>query len=93
MSKSITIHVTGRVQKVGFRKFTVKVAEKFHIKGWVRNTLEGGVHIEAEGAPHNLDMFIKRVSKGPFFSKVKNISISETPTSYGYEVFQVKMDS
>lgn len=92
MSKSIIIHVTGRVQKVGFRKFTAKAAKKFHIKGWVRNTLEGGVHIEAEGAPQNLDKFIKRVSTGPFFSKVKSITVSETPTSYGYEVFQVKMD-
>ncbi|WP_195892936.1 acylphosphatase [Bacillus massiliigorillae] len=92
MNKVITIHVTGRVQKVGFRKSTAKLANKLHIKGWVSNTPDGGVQIEAEGAQDHLDAFIKSVSKGPLFAKVQSITVSETSTSTGYELFQVKTE-
>ena len=39
------IHITGRVQGVGFRPFIYRLAQRFQLKGWVKNT-EDGVHIK-----------------------------------------------
>lgn len=39
------IHINGQVQGVGFRPFIYRLAQKFKLHGWVKNTFDG-VHIE-----------------------------------------------
>ena len=49
---AVRVHVTvsGMVQGVGYRYFTVTEARKLGLAGWVRNLMNGDVELEARGA-------------------------------------------
>ena len=57
-STSIIIYVSGLVQGVGFRPFIYRIARKYGLKGWVRNTNEN-VIIRLEGEKRRVGRFIK----------------------------------
>lgn len=61
--KRYTIRFTGRVQGVGFRLTTVRVADDFDIAGWVRNEADGSVQCVAEGATDELDRFVAAIQQ------------------------------
>jgi len=75
--KTIYIQIGGRVQGVGFRYFALHKANEFQIFGWVRNTPDGKVEIEAEGNPQDLDNFIDWIKIGPSRAIVHSFSVSE----------------
>ena len=52
------ISVRGIVQGVGFRPFVYALARRYSLSGLVRNDAEG-VHIEIEGLPEELDLFLR----------------------------------
>ena len=69
--------IEGRVQGVGFRYFTQRVATQHAISGWVRNTPDGRVEIEAEGTEHAMREFEQRISGGPAGARVDHVSTLE----------------
>jgi acylphosphatase len=80
-TKSIYIILTGRVQGVGFRYFAQHKAEELQIKGWVRNTPDGKVEIEASGETQMIEIFTDWMKVGPARAVVKTFSVAEiTPT-------------
>ncbi len=74
--KKIHLIVSGRVQGVGFRYFTLQVAKELNIKGWVRNLPDGNVEICAAGEESSLEIFIQKIKKGPPLSRVLNIEVT-----------------
>lgn len=52
---------SGRVQGVGFRWHTLKVAREFDVSGTVRNLADGRVHLHAEGAERDVLAFVAAV--------------------------------
>lgn len=79
--KSVYILIGGRVQGVGFRYFAQYKAEELQITGWVLNTPEGKVEIEASGEPEKLEIFTDWMRVGPARAVVKTFFTSEiTPT-------------
>jgi len=80
-AKSVYLVISGRVQGVGFRYFAVHKAVECSIRGWVKNTPDGKVEIEATGEPENLNIFIDWMKTGPTRATIKLVSVSEfTPT-------------
>jgi acylphosphatase len=69
--------ITGRVQGVGFRYFTQHVAVQHGISGWVRNTPDGHVEIEAEGDDQAMRQFESQVSTGPAGADVDLVDTRE----------------
>ncbi len=57
------ITFAGRVQQVGFRWTTRRVAERFEIVGWVRNEPDGTVRCVAQGEVSELDAFVEAVQE------------------------------
>jgi acylphosphatase len=57
--------VTGHVQGVGYRWWTVGQARRFGLRGWVRNRRDGSVEILAIGDPGALDRFELVCARGP----------------------------
>ena len=55
-----TAYFTGRVQGVGFRYAALQVAREFEVSGFVANLPDGRVHLEAEGAPEEVDGLHRR---------------------------------
>jgi acylphosphatase len=71
------ILVTGRVQGVGFRYYTKRVAEGLGISGYVRN-LPNGQQVEIIASfTEKWDNFLDKIKKGPAFSEVKKVEIED----------------
>lgn len=87
--KSIHIIVSGRVQGVYFRAFTQKLAIKYGIKGYVKNTADGSVEIVACANQEKLDCFISACKQGPIMAKVDNVTVTEHASSQSYNQFDI----
>ena len=68
--------ITGTVQGVFFRDFTVKSAKKLDLTGWVRNLKDGRVETMVEGKREDIELLIKSLWTGPTGSNVKDMKIS-----------------
>ena len=77
MKKSVRLYVGGTVQDVFFRSFVKENAERYDLRGFVRNLEDGRVEIFLEGNPDNVAKMIEVVKKGPKHSQVKNIEVKE----------------
>ena len=53
---------SGRVQGVGFRYTTVRIAQGYAVTGFVRNLRDGSVELVAEGVRSELDKFLAQVA-------------------------------
>lgn len=69
--------ITGRVQGVGFRAWTVETARGLALAGWVRNRLDGSVEACATGEAKTLDRFAELLHQGPRFAKVQHVEPSD----------------
>jgi acylphosphatase len=76
---SARILVSGKVQNVGFRYFTLDQAHLYAIKGWVKNTADGKVEMEIEGSKNQVPYFIEAIRKGPSGSRVINLQVVDIP--------------
>lgn len=86
----VDITVSGVVQGVGFRYFTIDRAGKFGIKGYVKNLPNGNVYCEAEGTDGLIRDFIKLLNIGPSMSRVTNVNVYETKELKNYKDFKVR---
>lgn len=71
--------VSGRVQGVGFRWFTLRHAERLGLSGWARNLPDGRVEVVAAGSPAALHELDAALREGPGFGHVENVDKDEIP--------------
>jgi acylphosphatase len=69
--------ISGRVQGVGFRYFTQAAATAEGLSGWVRNTPDGRVEVDAEGEADALARFEQRISRGPAGARVEHVEATD----------------
>src|SRR5947209_12040002 len=55
------VHYSGRVQGVGFRFTSQRLANDYAVSGYVRNLPDGRVELVAQGEPAVLDRFLAAV--------------------------------
>ncbi len=55
------VHFSGRVQGVGFRYTTKRLATQFAVTGFVRNLANGKVHLVAEGDSTEIDALMRAI--------------------------------
>jgi acylphosphatase len=84
------IKITGRVQGVGFRYFTMKQANLFGLNGYVKNRSDGSVEVEVEGEKEIIDKFKSVLEQGPGFSSVEKVDMSQHPYTAKYNKFTVE---
>jgi acylphosphatase len=84
------ITVSGRVQGVGYRYFAVQKANEMGITGWVKNSVDGGVIIVAQGIEEEIETFIDYLYIGPTRSRVVQISKVKFNTLSNFDNFSVK---
>lgn len=89
MRKGYAIRVTGKVQNVGFRFYTVRTALEFNIAGFVKNLPDGSVYIEAEGEADAMETFMEWCRRGPQWARVEGFVVQEQPVM-GFEGFKVR---
>jgi acylphosphatase len=84
MSKKMVkqIKISGRVQGVGFRYFTYKIAQEYGITGWVKNCTDGSVEALIAGEESDVEKMMKAISRSPAMAHVNRI----TELSSGVEI-------
>ena len=86
--KHYLIRVYGRVQGVGFRYFTERLALKYQIKGTVKN-IEDYVEVHAQGDDASLESFTQAVINGASpASRVETYTIDELEINEPYQNFR-----
>jgi len=89
--EAVEMVISGRVQGVGFRYFTLQVATELGIDGWVRNEPDGTVRCQAAGPPEAMAAFRDRLRKGPVFGRTDHIeehplSEAEGTSLHGFDI-------
>jgi len=81
--------VAGVVQGVGFRLWTVEVARRLGVRGWVCNRADGTVEVHAAGATRQLQLLEEALGEGPRAARVERVLMSHGAArlpSAGFEV-------
>ncbi|KQC07556.1 MAG: hypothetical protein APR54_05955 [Candidatus Cloacimonas sp. SDB] len=86
--KTLEIYVSGRVQGVSYRYFTLKKAASLNISGEVKNLVDGRVMIIATGNESDLELFLEELRQGPSQSNVTELRLNEIPLKK-YEKFRI----
>ena len=73
MKKAVRLYITGTVQGVFFRGFIKQHAEKYNVKGFVRNLDDGRIEIFLEGDVDDVEKVIEICKKGPKHSQIRNV--------------------
>jgi acylphosphatase len=79
MVKTYRFVVTGRVQGVGFRYYTIHQAQLLGLVGTVRNRPDGRVEGTVQGNSELLQQFFILLKKGPALSRVESIIADPHP--------------
>ena len=70
---TVSLKITGRVQGVWYRGWTVKTALALDLVGWVRNRADGSVEILMAGSDDKLDEMIVACHRGPPAARVDDV--------------------
>ncbi|NMC28577.1 MAG: acylphosphatase [Pelolinea sp.] len=79
--------ISGRVQGVGFRFFTMQSAWTHEVTGWVRNRMNGDVEVLAEGPKEALEALIADLHQGPASASVSNVKTEWLPYQGEFTTF------
>jgi len=87
--KEIYCIVSGRVQMMMFRDFTLRKAEALGLKGSVRNLKNGTVEVIAQGEKEKLEAFIEYLNKGSLLSRVDKVEVTWRETKSVFDRFYI----
>ncbi|MEK6945901.1 MAG: acylphosphatase [Nanoarchaeota archaeon] len=88
MKKSIRLYVAGIVQGVFYRAFVKENAERYNVKGFVRNLEDGRVEVFLEGATDDVKKMKELCENGPKNTNVKSVEVKEERFQ-GFKEFKV----
>ena len=75
--KIVRAVITGNVQGVWFRAWTVQEANARNLDGWVRNRRDGSVEALFAGPADVVDDMVRACHQGPEAARVANVAVVE----------------
>jgi acylphosphatase len=79
--RRVHVFVSGKVQGVSYRAFTMQNAQRLGVFGWVRNLRDGRVEAVIEGKSGNVAKLLETMRRGPAAADVKGLEVQdEIPT-------------
>lgn len=88
-SSRVSVLITGKVQGVGYRYWTVRQARELGLNGWVRNLPDGRVEAVFEGSESAVKQMIQYCYSGPSAAIVSDVTV-EMGEPLALEGFEVK---
>lgn len=82
--------ISGRVQGVSFRYYTVQVAQRHKVMGWVRNRPDGTVETVVEGPKAAVEAVIAWCWHGPQAAVVDDVAVEWREPSGEFSAFNVR---
>jgi acylphosphatase len=89
MNERLEAVVSGRVQLVMYRDFTLRKARSLGLVGEVENMPDGTVRIIAEGTRGRLEELVLRLKKGSLLSNVERLDLAWGATTGEYKTFDI----
>jgi hydrogenase maturation protein HypF len=84
------IHITGRVQGVGFRPFIYRLAFRYGLRGYVVNLGDAGVEVVIEGFERSVKSFIDAIKiEAPIVSEITGIKVCYKPYRSRFSDFTI----
>ena len=83
--------VSGIVQGVGFRYWTVREAANLGLTGYVRNMPDGSVEALLEGSPDAVACMLKLLEDGPPGARVRGVQTEQREYSGAYDSFRARV--
>ena len=88
MKKSVRLYIKGTVQGIFFRNFIKENAERYNVKGFVRNLEDGRVEAFLEGNAEDVNKMTELCKKGPKHSQIRDVQI-KSETFQGFNNFKI----
>jgi acylphosphatase len=87
-TRTVHVHIEGRVQGVGFRYWTELTATQLGLDGWVRNRRDGSVEAVFSGPADAVAEMLQRCQDGPPAARVDHLNVvdEDDPPPAGFEV-------
>jgi len=82
--------ITGRVQGVGYRAWTVDMARRLGLKGWVRNRRDRSVEAVFHGSAEKIEIMREQCRKGPLMARVLDVRFSDMEPDEEFQGFTSK---
>jgi acylphosphatase len=85
--RAVHVRITGHVQGVGYRAWTVDEARRRGLSGWVRNLADGDVEAVFSGPKATVDDMIAACRHGPSSARVDHVMVEAVePVSGPFKV-------
>lgn len=88
--KTLHCRISGLVQGVGYRYFTLQRARALEIRGYVRNNYDGSVEVAAQGEEGLLAAFVKELRVGPRSAQVRDLRVDWEEEQEMYNSFEIR---
>lgn len=75
MTRSVHVLISGFVQGVGYRAWTVRRASELGLSGWVRNRRSGEVEAVFSGRADAVEAMLAACRRGPSGSVVRDVAV------------------
>ena len=82
--------VSGRVQGVSYRYYTLRQAQDLGLVGWVMNRPDGSVELVAEGTRSQLTDLIAWCQRGPSLARVESLKERYEDATGEFESFDIR---
>ena len=77
--KAVLARISGRVQGVWYRGWTVERASALGLSGWVRNRTDGSVEALFAGPADAVDAMLAACREGPPAAVVREVAVESAP--------------
>lgn len=84
------VFVSGMVQGVSFRYYTMQAAAHLGVTGWVRNLPDGRVEAVFEGEQEDLDRMLAWCHEGPRSARVEHVEVLPQAWTGEFESFRIR---
>lgn len=84
------IFFEGRVQGVGFRYTTEKLALEIGLTGWVKNVPDGRVEVLCEGDRVRIEALVEGLKNSPMGVHIRKVICNWQPSTGEFEDFSVE---
>jgi acylphosphatase len=86
--RAVHVFVSGKVQGVGYRDWTITQASALKLTGWVRNLTDKRVEAVLEGPVDAVAAMIEKMKKGPSTARVDDLKTVDQTPSGNYKSFE-----
>ena len=88
-NKAYSLRIYGRVQRVGFRRYVLDLAQDLNLSGYVKNLSDGSVEIFVQGEEEKLSKFLESIKQPPPPAKIREIKEEETSEKTEIKEFRI----